>query len=289
MRKVALWLKLIRPSQQIKNGAVVLGALASGKMMNPENIGKVLVLLISWITISGCVYILNDVSDYENDRKHPRKSFRPIASDAIQTKHAKLAVIPMTIFGITLSMGFGLKSTGTLIAYLIINLLYSWRLKNIVIIDLLVVSSGFVLRGLSGIWIVSADPSVWFILLSVFGSLLLVSGKRVAQKIEITKNAHSHRDTVSKYPAEFLEQIQTICGAGLIISYVLMTQEKILSTTNQQFILELSIIPFLATILFILFFQKQEVESDVTTLLITKKELRLTSSLWLLTFALSLV
>jgi 4-hydroxybenzoate polyprenyltransferase len=109
--------------------------------------------------------------------------------------------------------------------YLVLNIAYSAKLKNFVIIDILIVCAGFVLRGLSGVLIVDATPSLWFILLSLFGSLLLISGKRYAQTSESDFQS-SQRSTVTQYSSAFLKQIQTISSTGLIISYVMMTQEK---------------------------------------------------------------
>jgi 4-hydroxybenzoate polyprenyltransferase len=289
MKKLIIWARLIRPSQQIKNGAVVLGALASGNLKDLGNITRLSFLVLSWIALSGSIYILNDVSDFEKDSKHPKKSLRPIASKEIQAKHAMLAVAPLLTVSLAISMNLGASVLGTTVLYLLINLLYSWKLKHFVIIDLLAVSSGFVLRGLSGVLVVSAQPSVWFILLSVFGSLLLVSGKRNAQKIDIIENENSQRGTIAEYSSQFLIQIQTICGAGLIMSYVLMAQEKIIDSRIQKIMLELSIIPFLTIILFILYFQSRENESDVTKLLISKNELRIASLVWFAVFTSSLV
>lgn len=267
---------------------MVLGAFASGYITDMSTSARVLLLVMSWILLSGSVYIINDISDYKNDKNHPRKSLRPIAANLISKKAAAIFLIPcLTLsFGIQYTLGFELSLIGA--TYFLINVSYSLYFKNLVVIDLLLVSSGFVLRGLSGVYVVDATPSVWFVLLSLFGSLLLVGGKRSAQKVENESHTQSNRALVSFYSANFLNQIQTICSTGLIICYVMMTQEKNLGSNFEEIMLNLSIIPFLSTILYINYYHDSENEADVASMLFKKKPLAISATIWACFFYLSL-
>jgi decaprenyl-phosphate phosphoribosyltransferase len=158
-----------------------------------------------------------------------------------------------------------------------------------VVIDILIVCAGFVLRGMSGVLIVNAEPSLWFILLSLFGSLLLVSGKRSAQQIENKDLVALHRKTMYQYPLTFLRQIQNISSSGLIISYVMMTQEKVSAGNVQRIILELTIVPFLSTILYINYYQDIQNEEEVINLLVSKRPILYSSVIWFLLFMMSLL
>jgi decaprenyl-phosphate phosphoribosyltransferase len=281
--------KLLRPAQQLKTGAVVLGALASEKVDSVDSVFRLLVLTILWISLSGSVYILNDLSDLELDKLHPKKSKRPLASGAVSKQFALGTLSALVVLNITAFPILGLDVAICALVYLVLNIAYSARLKNFVIIDILIVCAGFVLRGLSGVLIVDATPSLWFILLSLFGSLLLVSGKRYVQANDNDFQT-SQRSAITQYSSSFLKQIQTISSTGLIISYVMMTQEKPnLGGGTARIILELTIIPFLSTILYINFYQDSQGDEEVTQLLVSKKPILYSGLAWFLMFTLSLI
>jgi decaprenyl-phosphate phosphoribosyltransferase len=282
-------LSLFRPSQQLKTGAVVLGALASGNVDSTQTFGRLSLLTLLWVGLSGSVYIFNDISDIEKDKLHPKKSKRPLASGMVSKKFAHATLIALVILNVILFPILGLEVAICALLYLLLNIAYSVKLKNFVVIDILIVCAGFVLRGLSGVLIVNATPSLWFILLSLFGSLLLVSGKRFAQTSENNSQA-SQRSAINQYSASFLKQIQTISSTGLIISYVMMTQEKQnFGDGIERIILELTIIPFLSTILYINYYQDSQGEEEVTQLLVSRKPILYSGLVWLVMFAISLM
>ena len=246
-------------------------------------------LTLLWVGLSGSVYIFNDISDIEKDKLHPKKSKRPLASGMISKKFAQGTLITLVILNVILFPILGLEVAICALVYLLLNIAYSVKLKNFVVIDILIVCAGFVLRGLSGVLIVDATPSLWFILLSLFGSLLLVSGKRFAQTSENNSQA-SQRTAINQYSASFLKQIQTISSTGLIISYVMMTQEKQkFGDGIERIILELTIIPFLSTILYINYYQDSQGEEEVTQLLVSRKPILYSGLVWLVMFAISLM
>jgi 4-hydroxybenzoate polyprenyltransferase len=280
---------LIRPSQQIKTGAVVLGALASGKVISATAAINLSLLTLLWISLSSCIYIFNDITDLETDKLHPKKSRRPLASGRVSVIFAKRVLAAFILLEIAIFPFLGREVSICAILYLVLNIAYSAGLKNLVVIDILIVCAGFVLRGLSGVFVVEAEPSLWFILLSLFGSLLLVGGKRSAQRLEIENTSKSYRDSISRYPLNFLQQIQTISSSGLIISYVMMTQEKASTDNIQKFILEITIIPFLSTILFINYYQDIHKEEEVANLLVSKKPILYSAATWFAIFCLSFV
>jgi len=288
MHSLRKLLSLFRPSQQIKTGAVVLGALASGNVDSAQAFGRLSLLTLLWVGLSGSVYIFNDISDIEKDKLHPNKSKRPLASGKVSLRFAKTTLITLIIINVIFFSILGIGASICALLYLLLNIAYSLKLKYLVVVDILIVCAGFVLRGLSGVLIVNAEPSLWFILLSLFGSLLLVSGKRHAQRVESDIHKSSHRQTVTQYSSVFLRQLQTISSSGLLISYVMMTQEKNYPTETQKVFLELTIIPFLSTILYINYFQDSQNEEEVTQLLVSKKPIFYSSLTWFLIFVASL-
>ena len=289
MTTVQKLFRLTRPSQQLKTGAVVLGALASGKVNSLEAITNLILLTLLWVSLSSCVYILNDISDLEKDKLHPKKSRRPLASGYVSINFACSTLVIFLLINIALFPYLGSGVSICALIYFILNIAYSLKLKNFVVIDILIVCAGFVLRGMSGVLIVNAEPSLWFILLSLFGSLLLVSGKRSAQQFENKDLVALHRITIYQYPLTFLRQIQNISSSGLIISYVMMTQEKVSAGNVQRIILELTIVPFLSTILYINYYQDIQNEEEVINLLVSKRPILYSSVIWFLLFTMSLL
>lgn len=282
-------IRLLRPAQQIKNGAVVLGSLGSGLLSTFKSLGEVTVLVLSWILLSGSIYVLNDITDIEIDKRNENKSKRPVANGDISQDIAVVMAALFLISALIIQLLLGQLVFAVGFIYVIVNVLYSFKLKNLVVLDLLCVSSGFVLRGLSGIAVVGATPSIWFLLLSLFGSLILVSGKRISQRSENLDSQSLNRALVSEYSGNFLRQIQTISIAGLLISYIMMTEEKINLSEQQHLTLQISIFPFLSVILYLAYFLDKESESDVTQLFLTRKPLMIAVFVWLIFFTISMV
>jgi len=281
--------RLLRPAQQLKTGAVVLGALASGNVDSVDAASRVALLSLLWILLSSSVYIFNDISDLESDRLHLTKARRPLASGQVSLGFAYRTLTVLLLINL---LAFPLMGSGAAfcaLIYLLLNIAYSTKLKSFAVIDIMIVSSGFVLRGLSGVLIVDATPSLWFILLSLFGSLLLVSGKRLAQHNENVNSISNSLIKISKYSKSYLQQLQTISSSGLVISYVMMTQEKTITSEIQKVILELTIIPFISSILYINYYQDSQNNEDVTELLLSKRPLLYSGALWLVLFSLTLV
>ena len=134
---------LIRPSQQIKTGAVVLGALASGRVISIEAAINLFLLTLLWVSLSSCVYIFNDITDLETDKLHPKKSKRPLASGRVSVKFARRVLTAFVLLDIGVFPFLGREVSICAFLYLLLNIAYSAGLKNLVVIDILVVCSGF--------------------------------------------------------------------------------------------------------------------------------------------------
>jgi len=279
----------LRPKQQIKNGAIFIGAFASGNVSNTDMLIRVLLLVVFWVFLSGSIYLLNDISDFEHDRHHPIKKSRPIASGRLPIKRGLIASIVLLCVGCIGLYRLSVTSLLLGLFYLSINIAYSFWLKNVAVVDLVIISCGFVIRGVSGVFIVHAQPTVWFSLLAIFGSLLMLGGKRLAQRSEASEDLKSTRLNVRSYNSNFLYQLQSISSGGLIMSYIMMAQNRVTFSTFSRIFLEISIIPFLATIVYILYYQNTDNESDVASLLVTRKPLLISEIIWFLTFSVSVL
>lgn len=222
--EVALLLfKQLRPRQWSKN-LLVFGALVfSVEKMNVEGLLSSLIAFFLFCLVSGCVYILNDYVDREADRQHPEKVKRPMASGRLNPTTALifgafLLVISLTI-GIYMNVLFGFL----LMAYFIMNVSYSLKLKHIVILDIMIIACGFGMRAVGGALVIDASFTSWFLLCVFFVSLFLAIGKRRHELLLLEHNKGSHRKVLANYSEPLLNQLSGIVTTLTIVSYSLYT------------------------------------------------------------------
>lgn len=217
------YIKLIRAKHWLKNGLIFLPIFFG---LNLFNINYFLTCLLAFIVFcftSSIVYILNDMSDIEKDKLHPVKKFRPLASGEVSKKQAYNVMILLAIV-IAIIMSFFFKTTKNIfvilipLIYLILNILYSKKLKNEPIIDVVILVSGFVLRVMYGGVVIDVEVSKFLYLMIIFGSFYLGFGKR---RNEIIKNGNKSRNVLSLYNKEFLDKNMYVCLGLAIVSYTL--------------------------------------------------------------------
>ena len=205
--------KLTRVKQWPKNLLVAAAPLASGVLPTVYEVNKIFYGVISFVAISSIVYIINDWKDQKFDRNHKSKKFRPIAAGTVSKKQINLILIVLFLISILSLMQLNYKFLIIISLYFILNLLYSFKLKDIEIIEILIVASGFFLRTLSGAYILEIPISQWFLLVASFGSLYIVSVKRLSEKK--FANEFSTRKVISSYSNDFL---LVIIGMSLTIT-----------------------------------------------------------------------
>ena len=218
------YLKLIRVKHWIKNGLVFLPLFFSGCLFEIDLLIKAILAFFIFSLTSSVVYVNNDISDVEKDKKHPIKKKRPLASGIISIKTARiievvLLLIDIVMIGILWYMG--MHSVGVFIIpfiYLILNIFYSKGLKNVPIVDVVILVSGFVFRVMYGGVVTAVEVSKYLYLMIIFGSFYLGFGKR---RNEIIKNSTNSRKVLKLYNKDFLDKNMYVCLGLAIISYAL--------------------------------------------------------------------
>lgn len=226
-------IKLIRPKQWIKNFFVFAPLLFSRHVFELQYLLPSIAAFFMFSLASSIVYIINDILDVEADRAHPKKKYRPIASGEITVKQAMVFMIILTV-GLIVGLMF-LKPVFAvvIVMYFLTNLLYSIKVKSIVLLDVFFISFGFMLRVLGGAAAISVPISSWMILTTIFISLFLAISKRRGELSQVINqdNIEKQRKVLKDYSVEFADQLNTIAAAGTIISYALYTvSEKTVST-----------------------------------------------------------
>jgi 4-hydroxybenzoate polyprenyltransferase len=212
----------MRPRQWIKNLVVFAALIFAKKLNEPAAVVHACLAFLLFCALSGGVYVLNDLFDADRDRKHPIKARRPIASRRLGTVAALTAAVLLLcgslMEGFVLSPPYG----AVLLIYVALNLVYSLWLKEVVILDVMVIASGFVLRAVGGALVIDVTISTWLILCTILLSLFLALCKR-RQELESLQGAHEHRAILREYSTEFLDQMISVVTASTLIAYMFYT------------------------------------------------------------------
>lgn len=240
--------KACRPKQWAKNVLVLVAPAAAGVITEPYRIRLTLVAFVAFCMVSSATYLLNDVLDVESDRQHPTKCRRPIASGAVPVPVAIGAAVLLFLGGVGLALTDGWALAAIAAGYVVLTTAYSLWLKAIPVFDVVVLSSGFILRLLAGAYGAQVRVSEWFLIISCFGSLFVATAKRTAEKRELGDQAAELRPTLGHYSHEYLGFLRSVSVAAVLISYCLWAVERANEDGAKVFIL-LTIVPFLIAIL----------------------------------------
>lgn len=218
--------KTMRLKQWTKNGFVLAGLIFDGKLFNPAMVAAALVVMLGFCLISSSVYILNDLVDIEKDRLHPRKRLRPLPSGQLSPGFARVSAGVLAALSITMTGAVDLWAGVIVASYLILNIWYSFRLKNLVIIDVMMIAGFFVLRVVAGVIAVDvANFSPWLYVCVSLLALFLGFGKRRHEFALLEDNAVGHRASLAHYNLPLLDQILGIVTTSGLLAYTLYTFE----------------------------------------------------------------
>lgn len=217
--KILSILKLIRVKHWIKNLLIFAPLFFVGKGFTPAKIYPGLLLFAAFSALASSIYILNDLVDAENDRLHPSKKNRPIASGKIKRKEAVTLIIIFFIVATLFSLNFPLKVLAILITYFISNLAYSLWLKRLVIIDIFMVALMYLMRIYAGSKLWDIPLSHWIILCTFFAALFLITAKRRAELNASETNDGSARAVLKQYNKDFLDHSLTISITATLVTY----------------------------------------------------------------------
>lgn len=214
----------MRIRQWTKNGFIFFGLIFDKQLFLLEPFLRTLAGFFLFCLVSSAVYLFNDIADLEADRNHPEKKSRPLASGALPVNVALAAAVLLT--AVAIPLGYLLSPIFALIlsVYLAINLLYSRWLKHVAILDVLIISSGFVLRVAAGVALITVERfSPWLYMLTILFSLYIGFGKRRAEMTLLAHGASAHRKVFEGYTIPLLDQYITIVSGMTIVAYSLYT------------------------------------------------------------------
>lgn len=242
-------LKACRPKQWAKNVLVFVAPAAAGVLTQSLELRLTLQGFVAFCLVSSATYLLNDVLDVESDRRHPKKRLRPIASGAVPIPAAIATAVVLFIAGVALAAFTNWTLAGIVAGYAVLTTAYSLFLKQVAVLDLVILSAGFILRLLGGAYAAGVEVSEWFLLVSLFGSLFIAGAKRFAEKQELGDEAAALRPTLGAYSVEYLGFVRSVAAAAVMICYCQWAVESGDSGRYATPWVQLSIIPFVIAIL----------------------------------------
>ena len=276
----AFWLSL-RPHQWTKNLMVFAAPALSKHLFEWGPLEKSVLAFVIFCALSGTVYLLNDVADLERDRLHPSKRLRPIASGALSPRAAALLALVLGLGSLGLSALLGLPFVLCAGLYLALNVLYSFRLKEIVILDVLSVSLGFVLRAVAGGVAIGVLVSDWLLVCTLLLAMFLALAKRRHELVSLTTSATGHRKILAEYSPYLLDQMISVVTASCLTAYAFYTMAP---DTVQKYRTERLAwtIPFVLYGIFryLYLVHQKEKGGSPTDILVTDRPLLLNVFLW---------
>jgi 4-hydroxybenzoate polyprenyltransferase len=277
---VSAYLRLIRPRQWTKNGFVLAGVVFAEKVSSTTALAHALLAFVVFCALSGAVYAANDVFDVEEDRKHPLKRFRPVASGEISARAALTFAAVLLVGALVLSFAVLPPGVGIAgIAYLVLQVLYSTILKHAAILDVMSISAGFVIRALAGVAAVSSPISPWLIVCTGLLTLFLGFSKRRHEIATLGEGAVVHRKNLRDYSVPLLDEMMNIMISATIIAYTLYTFTVY---ERQDQIFMMGSIPFVVYGVFrYMLLVHRDGGGNPDTLLLSDRPLQIALFLWL--------
>jgi decaprenyl-phosphate phosphoribosyltransferase len=244
--------RMARPRQWIKNLLVFVAPGAAGVLTHGDSFAKALGAFGIFCLAASGTYFLNDTIDADRDRLHPTKRYRPVASGIVSPQLAVGAGVVLLAVSFALAwLLAGYRLALVVGLYVAITTVYSLWLKHEPIVDLVAVSSGFVLRAIAGGIATGVVLSDWFLIVASFGSLLIVTGKRSGEQKLLGANQAQIRQTLGRYDPSFLQTVRTLSAAVTVTAYCLWAFDRAVAIHpgHHPIWFQLSIVPFVLGLL----------------------------------------
>lgn len=276
-------LRSMRISQWTKNVIVYAGLVFDGKLFEPRPLALTTMVALCFCLVSSSVYLMNDLVDIEKDRMHPTKRMRALPNGDLSPAVAAIAAFVLAVVGLAGAVWVNPWVGLVTAIYLVQNIAYSFVLKNLVIIDVMVLSLGFLLRVIAGVLVVDvANFSPWLYVCVTLLSLFLGFGKRRHELALLAADAGTHRASLAHYTLPFLDQLIGLVTTSTLVAYTLYTFEAQTALAGWRMLLTVPFVfYFIARYLYLIHVRKLGGAPD--ELLVKDRPLMINSVLWALT------
>ncbi len=279
-------LKLMRPHQYIKNLFIFLPLFFAMKITETDLLFNDVVAFIAFSLTASAVYVLNDYHDRDEDRRHPIKKDRPLASGAIGTTQAFVIMALLALVGFTLMSFLSLEAFGILCLYVVLNIAYSFYLKHVAILDITIIAIGFVLRLFIGAFVTDVVLSMWIVVMTFLLALFLALAKRRDDVLIFMETGKRMRKVIDGYNLQFLDTAMSIMASVVIVAYTIYTtssEEAAYFHTQYLYLTALFVIMGIMRYLQVTFVFKNS--GSPTKIVLKDTFMQLTLLGWIITFA----
>lgn len=214
-------IKLMRPHQYSKNLLIFLPLFFALKITNIDLLLNAAIAFIAFSLTASAIYILNDYHDIKEDRQHPKKKNRPLASGDISNSQAIIIMSVLFISGFSLIATLSLEATTLLSVYVVLNIAYSYFLKHIAIVDVVIIAIGFVIRILVGTTVTMLNTSMWIVVMTFLLALFLALSKRRDDVLLFNQTGKKMRKVIDGYNLQFVDISMTLMSGVVIVSYLM--------------------------------------------------------------------
>ena len=277
-------IRTMRMRQWSKNVIIYAGLVFDGKLFTLEPLMATTLVVFCFCLVSSSVYIINDLADIEKDRLHPRKKLRPLPSGALDAKVAVVAAVILAIISIGQATWLNVWVGAVAFIYLVQNIAYSLYLKHIVLIDVMVLSLGFLLRVLAGVLIANVTNfSPWLYVCITLLSLFLGFGKRRHEIILLQDDAAAHRSSLQEYNLPLLDQIMSLVTTSTFVTYTFYSFEAQTALVSDGRMLLTTPFVFFAIVRYLYLIHVQKRGGAPDELIFEDRPMLLNGILWVVT------
>ena len=279
------FINLMRVQQYIKNLFIFMPLFFAGQFTNIKLLLNAFIAFVAFSFVASAVYILNDLYDIEVDKKHPSKRYRPLASGSISKKNAFFFMCFLFIIGILLMATLPLKTLFVLFAYIILNFGYNFYFKNIAILDVAIISIGFVLRIFVGSTATNISPSMWIVIMTFLLALFLSLAKRRDDVLLFLDTGKKMREAINDYNLQIIDNAMSIMSAVVIVSYILYaTSTEVVQRMHSEYLYCTALFVILGIMRYLQIIFVEKNSSSPTRVVFKDKFLQITILVWFCSF-----
>ncbi len=278
-------IRLLRPVQWLKNGFVFAPLIFSKHLFDKEYNTKAALAFVAFCLASSLIYIINDILDREGDKLHPEKKKRPIASGEISVSFAIGIAVLLGASSLLVAQLLPIQFLYIILIYIAIQFAYSFSLKHIVILDLFIIATGFMLRVFGGALAIQVTISHWIVITTLFLSLFLAASKRRAELVMIQKqHIDTKRRVLQEYSVPFLDSLLIITTTGMAISYSLYTMaERTIAVFGSEYLIFTTVFVLFGIFRYLFLVIVKEEGENPTAILTQDAPMAINLFLWLIT------
>jgi 4-hydroxybenzoate polyprenyltransferase len=275
---------ILRPAQWLKNMFLFAPLIFAKHLFEAEYIWRETLAFVGFCIISSMIYVVNDIFDREADKLHPIKRNRPLAAGVIGASEISIILAVLLVLIVSLVPYVPRHYWSAIIVYAILNLAYSFKLKQVVLVDVFIVAAGFMLRVIAGVFAIEVEISSWLILCTLFVSVFLAVSKRRGElMLSSASESFDTRPVLKQYTLPFMDQMMTIAASGMAISYALYTvADRTVNTFKTENLIFTTVFVLFGIFRYIFLMRDKKTDDNPMHLLLSDLPMMVNISVWFL-------